>query len=76
MKIRQGFCEKPYLLDNGAHYRVETRRQRGWWCSEVFRGAGQQIVAGYCIEDHELVDPRDGDEVCDLAWKRYVLEGP
>ena len=75
MKIRDGFFEKRYDLADGTRYRAEASRQRGWWTGEVFRGTGRKLLVGYTIEDDELADPTDGNEVCDLVWKRFGLEG-
>ena len=80
MKIRDGFHMKHFEAADGTRYRAEAIRQRGSWTAEVYlesRSAGSsgRRKAIHAIEDEELVDPTDGDEVCDLAWKRYALEG-
>ncbi len=80
VKVRDGFYMKHYEVAGGAVYRVEARRERGPWVAGIHlepRGgvSGGKRKARLVIEDDELVDPTDGDEVCDLAWKRYGLEG-
>ena len=66
---------------DGTRYRAEATRERGSWEGEVYReprsaaGSGGKRRAIHTIEDEELVDPTDGDEVCDLVWKRFDPEG-
>lgn len=74
MKVRDGFYMKHFDTADGAQYRAEASRQRGWWTGEVFKGTRRRLLVGYTIEDDELADPTDGDEACDLAWKRFVLD--
>ena len=75
VKARDGFYTKHFDAADGTRYRVEASRQRGWWTGEVFKGTRRRQMAGYTVEDDELADPTDGDEACDLAWKRFGLEG-
>ena len=81
MKIRDGFYMKYFDAADGTRYRAEATRERGSWTGDVYRearsaaGSGGKRRAIHTIEDDELADPADGDEVCDLAWKRFGLEG-
>ena len=80
VKVRDGFHMKHFDVANGTRYRAEARRVLGHWMGEVYlesRSAGSSgnRKALHTIEDEELVDSTDGDEVCDLAWQRYGLEG-
>ena len=80
MRVRDGFYMKHFDVADGRRYRAEASRELGSWTAEVYRevrsavGSGAKRQARHTFEDEELVDPTDGDEVCDLAWKRYGLE--
>lgn len=78
MKVRDGFHMKHYELADGTRYRTEARREPGPWVTEVHlesrsTGSSGKRKARHTIEDKELVDATDGDEVCDLTWKRFRL---
>lgn len=80
MKVRDGFHMKHYELADGTRYRVEASRELGPWMGEVYlesRSAGSsgKRKARHAIEDGELVDSTDGEEVCDVIWKRFGLAG-
>ena len=81
MKVRDGFYMKHYGVADGVRYRAEASRAAGSWTGEVYReprssvGSGGRLQTRHTIEDVELADATDGDEVCDLAWKRLGLEG-
>ena len=80
MKVRDGFHMKHFDAADGTRYRAEAIRERGAWTGEVYRESRSAVRSGgkrqarHTIEDEELVDPNNGDEVCDLAWKRFGLE--
>ena len=81
MKIRDGFHMKHFDAADGTRYRTEAIRERGTWTGEVYRESRSAVRSGgkrqvrHAIGDEELVDSTDGDEVCDLTWKRFGLEG-
>ena len=79
VKVRDGFHMKHYEVADGSRYRSEASRERGAWEGVICResrsaGSSGKLGARHTIEDAELVDPTDGDEVCDLVWKRSGLK--
>ena len=78
MKIRDGFYMPHYEGAGGARYRTEARREGGPWVGQVYlearTGSSARHKARFTIDDGELVDPTDGDEVCDLILKRSGLK--
>ncbi len=76
MKVRDGFYMKHYEVADGTLYRAEASNERGPWVADVYLEPHGGVSSGkrkarLTIEDRELVDRADGDEVCDLAWKRF-----
>jgi hypothetical protein len=79
MKIRDGFYMKHYEVAGGARYRTEACNEHGPWTGEIYQESRTTKSQGrrgasHTFEDRELKDPSDGDEVCDLVWKRSGLK--
>ena len=80
MKLRENFYLQQQTLSAGERYKVEAQHIMGRWAARVYKlpqdrvGGGGRSVWGKVYRDSRLVDPDDGDAVCERAWQQCCKE--